>query len=496
MDEKQKISIEEMAVFCKRKGFVYPNSEIYGGFSGFFDYGPLGVEIKNKIKSSWWKKVVHDREDVVGIDGATITNPKVWEASGHVASFEDILVECRKCHGRFRGDHLIGLQLNITTEGIDRDAIDKLIKDNHIKCPECGNELGNAAAFNLMFETYVGPKGENSIKSYLRPETAQLIFVNFKLVNDTTRMKLPFGIAQIGRAFRNEISPRDFLFRCREFEQMELEFFMNPLDKKCPFIDGIKDFKFNIVTRKEQEQNNPHKVMSVKQLLEKGLMEEWHAYWLKEMYEWFLELGVSGENLRLREHLKNELAHYAKACFDIEYKFPFGWKEIHGMANRGHFDLREHETFSQKDLSVFDEDTKQKIIPEVIEPSQGVDRAFLALMFEAYNYEKERDNVVLKLHKSIVPVQIGVFPLVNKLNDETRGLYEKLRKSFTCFFDKSGAIGRRYYRADEAGIPYCITYDFDSREDKAVTVRDRDSMKQERIKIDALEDYFTKLFRQ
>ena len=466
------LTIEDISVFCKKKGFVYPNSEIYGSFSGFFDYGPLGVELKNNIKNGFWKRFVQQREDVVGIDGAIITHPKVWEASGHVGSFVDYIYSCGKCKTMLKGDDCKG-----------------------IKCPKCSNELKNPKEFNLMFKTNIGPieTGENI--SYLRPETAQLIFTNYKLVQETSRKKLPFGIAQIGKAFRNEISPRDFLFRSREFEQFEIEFFVHPKKiNDCSDIKDIETMKVNILTIGNQEKNGEHKEMTIKQLIDGKIASSWHAYWLGQFYKFFVDFGIKKENLRLREHLKDELAHYASACFDIEYKFPFGWKEIHGNADRQQFDLKQHMEFSKTSLEYYDEETKEKVVPYVAsEPSQGIDRAFLAFLMDAYNDDKNRGNIVLKLDTRLAPVKVGVFPLVNKLNDKTKEIFDNLKLEFNCIFDKSGSIGRRYARADEIGIPYCVTVDFDTLKDKTVTIRSRDTTQQIRVKIRDLGNIIAKL---
>ncbi|MBD3313972.1 glycine--tRNA ligase [Candidatus Woesearchaeota archaeon] len=480
------LSIEDMAVFCKKKGFVYPSAEIYGGIAGFFDYGPLGVELKKNLEDQLWKRFVRSRCDVVGIDGSIITNPKVWQASGHVDCFEDIMLECTKCHHRFRGDHMIEDKLNINAEGISKEDVDKLIKENSIKCPDCKSELGKANQFNLMFDTNVGPVGENT--AYLRPETAQLIFTNFRLVQENARMKLPFGIAQTGKAFRNEISPRDFLFRVREFEQFEIEFFIHPKKTDdCPMINDVEAMEINILL----ENDKDHKKAKIKDLLSKKILSQWHAYWLGQFYKFFLDMGINPANLRIRQHVKDELAHYARACFDIEYNFPFGWKEIHGNADRQSFDLEQHAKHSKKDLSFFDEESKEKVTPSVIEPSQGIGRAMLAFMFDAYEDDKKRGNIVLKLSPKLAPVKLGIFPLVGNKEEVTKlamKIYNGLKDDFACQYDKSGSVGRRYARADEAGIPYCITIDFDTLEDDSVTIRDRDTTKQERIKIAELRE--------
>ena len=488
------INIDKMATFCKQKGFIYPSSEIYGGISGFFDYGPLGSELKNNIKQAWWKFHVQDREDIVGIDGSIITHPKVWVASGHVENFEDVMLECTKCRERYRGDVLIEDMLKIQADGLKADDINKLVKQNNINCPKCKSPLGEAAPFNLMFQTNVGPKAAKDSVAYLRPETAQVMFVDFKYIVENARLKLPFGIAQIGRAFRNEISPRNFLFRCREFEQMEIEYFIHPeKSNDCPFLKSVESHEIFVWSEEMQKKKQKEKKMKIKEALEKGIIKTaWHGYWLATEHKWFISLGADPDKFRIRQHLSEEKSHYALDTWDLEYNFPFGWKELQGMANRTDFDLQQHIKHSKKDLSLFDEQEKKKIVPHVVaEPSQGVDRAFLVMMFDAYNQDpkdKERDWVVLKLNPKTAPIKVGIFPLVNKLEDDAREVYESLKTLFTCQFDRSGAIGRRYARADEIGIPYCVTFDFDSREDKSVTIRDRDSTKQVRVKIEDLKN--------
>ena len=488
-----KITIDELASFCKRKGFVYQSAEIYGGFAGFFDFGTLGVELKENIKKSFWKTFVQQRDDVVGIEGSIITNPMVWKASGHAECFEDILIECKKCKFRVRADTFIEDKLNISLVGVGRDEIDKIITEKKINCPKCNGNF-KSTNFNLMLKTNVGPVEEHSSVSFLRPETAQLIFVNFKLVQENTRKKLPFGIAQIGKAFRNEISPRDFLFRAREFEQMEIEFFVDA-DKinDCGFYNEIANIELNALTSEMQDANVTHKKTKICNLVDEKLLSKWHAYWLISFYNWFIELGINPGNIRIREHKKDELAHYASACFDIEYNFPIGWKEIHGNADRKQFDLSQHIKFSGKELGYFDEESKTKIVPYVAsEPSQGVERAFLAFLYDAYTYDEKRENVVLKLHPRLAPVKTAVFPLLSnkpELVEKAREIYLMLRKEWSCTFDLSGSIGRRYARMDEIGTPLCITIDFDTLKDDTVTVRERDSMKQERIKIGELIKY-------
>lgn len=483
------LDVESMTVFCKKKGFVYKTSEIYGGAAGFWDFGPLGTELNNTIKRTWWKRFVQDRDDVVGMDGAIISHPKVWVASGHAANFADIVLACSKCGFKARADQLIESALGLKCDGWKAAQVNECVQKNGLKCPDCKSAFNEAKDFNLMFETTIGPIRSEENTAYLRPETAQLIFSNFKLICETSRVKLPFGIAQVGKAFRNEISPRDFLFRKREFEQMEIEFFCHP-DKirDCPIFGEVKDLKVGILTSEAQEAGKDEVIIKTIDEISKKYTTQWHAYWLGALLKWFIDdLGVSPDNLRLREHLKSELAHYASACFDIEYRFPFGWKEVHGNADRTNYDLSQHMKFSKVDLSFFDEESKSKVIPYVAsEPSQGVDRAFLAVMFDAYHDDKPRGNIVLKFKPSIAPVQVAVFPLVNKLDEEARAMYKDLKACFPCQFDRSGSVGRRYARADEIGVPFCVTYDFDSQSDKTVTIRDRDTTLQIRVPIAGL----------
>ena len=484
------LSTEDMAVFCKKKGFIYLNSEIYGGMAGFYDFGPLGVELNNNIKSAFWKEFVQKKDNVVGLDGSIITHPKVWESSGHVENFEDVILKCKKCKKQFRADHLIEDILKISADGFSEKKINQLIKKHNIKCPECKGQLEEVAEFNLMFKTNVGSEKGNI--SYLRPETAQLIFINFKIIAETARVKLPFGIAQTGKAFRNEISPRNFLFRCREFEQFEIEFFVNPNDMNCPLLKEVEKLKLNLFTKEMQKKNKKAKQTTIKDMVKKKIINEWQAYWLASFYKFFIDYGIKKENLRIREHLKEELAHYASSCFDIEYNFPFGWKEIHGNADRKDFDLQQQIKFSKKDLSIFDEETKKKIVPYVAsEPSQGIGRAFLAFMFDAYNDDKKRGNVVLKLDPRLAPIKVAVFPLVSnkpKIVKKAKEIYEMLKEDFVCMYDESASIGRRYARSDEIGVYGTITVDFDSLKDDSVTLRSRDTTKQVRIKVSELKD--------
>lgn len=440
--------MEKIVSFCKRKGFIFQSSSIYGGIGGFYDYGPLGSQMKKNIKDNWWNFMVNTRANVVGLDSAIIVNPKVWEASGHLENFTDPLTECRKCHKRFRADHLIegcGLELS------------------QIKCPECNGDLMDVRNFNLMLKTFIGPVEDSSSIAYLRPETAQAIFINFKNVLDTQRLKIPFGIAQIGKAFRNEITPGNFVFRTREFEQMEMEFFIKP-----------------------------------------GEQEKWFKYWLDERIRWYTDiLGIKKENLRIKETPKEDLAHYAIACADIEYNFPsMGWSEIEGVASRGDYDLSQHEKYSGEDLKYFDEAKGEKYIPYIIEPSCGVDRTMLALICDAYEeLEKGRSGdsnateIVLKLNSNISPIKIAVLPLVKnkeEITSKAKQVFNLLSPCFVSEYDETGTIGKRYRRQDEIGTPFCVTIDFDTLNDNAVTVRNRDTMGQERILIKDLIEYFNK----
>ncbi len=470
MSGMEKLSIEELAVFCKRKGFVYPSGEIYGGLSGFWDFGHLGVALKNAIKQAWWQFHVYDRDDVVGIDGSIITNPKVWEASGHVASFSDIFVVCRKCKKPGK---------------IDKNELGK------VKCPNCGGSYDekHAKEFQLMFKTQVGDSGS----AYLRPETAQLIFTNFKQVFENARMKLPGGIAQIGKVFRNEIAPRDFLFRCREFEQMELEYFISP-GEKCVYPLGKT--KILVYSAEDQEKEKEGQVLGFSDALKKGIIKvDWHAYWLEQEFLWFIGLGANPEKFRIRQHMQDEKSHYAIDTWDLEYQFPFGWKELQGMANRGDYDLRQHEKHSLQKLSVLNA-KGERVLPEVVcEPSQGVERAFLVFLCDAYEHDQKRDNVVLHLHPKLAPVKAAVFPIVKevKMMKLAEEIYKELRKEWHVSYDESGSVGRRYSRNDEIGTPVCITVDEQSVKDKSVTLRERDTTKQVRVKIAELQDVMRKV---
>ncbi|MFH1316948.1 MAG: glycine--tRNA ligase [Candidatus Woesearchaeota archaeon] len=484
------LTIDEFAIFCKKKGFVFRSSDIYGGYSGFFDFGPLGVELFNNIKQSWWKFFVQDRDDMVGMEASVISHPRTWKASGHLESFKDLGLTCTKCKNQVRADHYIEEKLKINVEGKEKEDIQKIIDDNKLGCPICGSAFEDLKSLNLLFETKVGAKADSSSVAYLRGETAQGMFMDFKLIADSSRKKLPFGIAQVGRCFRNEIAPRDFLFRSREFHIAEFEFFIHPDEKKCILLDKKHlNQSLRLLDKETQASDNDMlKKTTIGKMVKEKRLGEWHAYWLAEQLMWYEKIGIDASKLKIREHTKDELSHYSSATFDIDYEFPFGSKEIAGNANRGQYDLNQHLKESGEKLELFDEEKKEKIIPRVIEPTFGVERAFLAVIVNAYNDDKERGNIVLNIDPILAPIKLGVFPLMNKLDKEARELYDDLRKCYTCIFDRSGSIGRRYARADEIGIPLCITFDFESKDDKKVTVRERDTTKQIRVKIDELKD--------
>ncbi len=422
-------TMEKVVNLCKRRGFIFPSSEIYGGIGSTWDYGPVGVELKRNVKEAWWKAVVTGRNDTVGLDASILMHPRVWEASGHVAGFSDPLVECKVCHRRFREDFL----------------------EEAGKCPACGGEVTEARQFNLMFKTFMGPVEDTANTVFLRPETAQGIFVNFTNVLDTARQKIPFGIAQIGKSFRNEITPGNFIFRTREFEQMEIEYFVKP-----------------------------------------GEDEEAFQSWQDARMRWYVDNGIRAGNLRLRPHGSDELAHYAKACVDVEYEFPFGWSELEGIANRSDFDLKQHMEYSGKDMTYFDEATRSRYVPYVIEPSAGVDRPLLAFLVDAYDEEElegER-RIVLRLDPRLAPFKAGVYPLLRKDGQPERAqeIRDILKEHFPVVYDQAGSIGRRYRRQDEVGTPFGVTVDHETMKDQTVTLRDRDAMTQVRIPVDRLVD--------
>jgi len=469
--------MDKLVSLCKRRGIIFQSSDIYGGLSSTWDYGPLGVEIKRHVKDLWWHDMVTSRENVVGMDAAILMHPKVWEASGHVANFHDPLIDCKKCQARFREDkaptyfkcsncnfnfcvndglievkkefavHFPDLYAREVAHYRDSDCPycggQKTVKLEKIACPNCGSsELSPARQFNLMFKTHFGPSEDSTSEVYLRPETAQGIFVNFDNVISTTRVKLPFGIGQIGKAFRNEITTGNFIFRSREFEQMEMEFFVKPEES-----------------------------------------EKWYEYWVNERFNWYKTLGVRAENLRLRPHEKEELAHYAKACTDVEYKFPFGWSELEGIADRQTFDLEQHIKASGKNLTYFDSETNTHIVPAVVESSAGVDRTILTVLCDAYWEDAEHDRIVLRLDPKLAPTKVAILPLVNRdgMPEIAEAIFNDVKKQFAAFYDQAGSIGRRYRRQDEAGTPFGITVDSQTLQDGSVTLRDRDTLAQIRI---------------
>ena len=481
--------MEKLVALCKRRGFIFQSSEIYGGINGFWDYGPLGVELKRNFKDAWWTDLVRRRDDVVGLDSAIIMNPRVWEASGHLTSFNDPMVDCKACKARFRADKLFTVRFfsesgqPLHAEGVEADDVEHAVAaafakapskarrrlkggyttrvyapgtesgpDDKSICPKCDalDQLTSDRKFNLMFRTFVGAMEDSSAQAYLRPETAQGIFCNYKNILDTSRVKLPFGIAQIGKAFRNEINPRNFTFRSREFEQMEIEFFCQPKQA-----------------------------------------DKWYEYWRDARFQWYVGLGLTSSKLRLRDHDPDELAHYAQACADVEYHFPFGITELEGIANRTDFDLTQHQKLSGKDMTYFDDETKERFIPYVIEPSGGVDRAVLAFLCEAYTEDtapdekgKPQPRTLMRLHPRLAPIKLAVFPLVNRegMPEIALKIHAEARSAgLASFHDDKGAIGRRYRRQDEAGTPFCVTVDGQTLKDQTVTIRDRDTLAQRRI---------------
>jgi glycyl-tRNA synthetase len=471
--EKSNLSIEEIANFCKAKGFVFRSSDIYGGFSGFWDFGPLGVELFNNIKKEWWKFFVYDKENIVGMEASIISHPKTWKASGHIANFNDIAVINKKTKQAMK---------------IDKSEVEKFTKEN----PDWEVQ----GEFNLMFKTKVGAL--NSEDAYLRGETAQGMFMDFKLIQQTSRMQLPFGIAQIGRCFRNEIAPRDFLFRSREFNIAEFEFFINPEEKKCDLLtDEHLNLKLNLLDSETQLAGKDNlKETTIKQMLKEGKLEEWHAYWLAEQIKWYNSIGLF--EIKIREHTKEELSHYSSATFDIDYKYPFGNVELGGIANRGQYDLTQHQKESKANMEIFDEKYHKKVLPKVIEPTFGMERAFLAVLTKAYYYDKQRENVVLKLLPILSPIKAAVFPIVKKEEFEKicKDVITDLKKEYNVIYDASGSIGRRYARNDEVGTPFCITVDEYSLKNKDVTIRDRDTTKQIRVKLSVLKETMKKLINR
>ena len=460
---QQTVTMEKLVALAKNRGFVYPGSDIYGGLANSWDYGPLGVELKNNVKKAWWKKFVQESKYNVGLDAAILMNPKVWEASGHVGGFADPLIDCKECHSRFRADKLIedymeskGIALTEPIDAWPNEKMEEFLEKEQVPCPDCGkSNFTGIRQFNLMFKTFQGVTEDTQSQIYLRPETAQGIFVNFNNVQRTSRKKIPFGIAQIGKSFRNEITPGNFIFRTREFEQMELEFFCEP-----------------------------------------GTDLKWHGYWKEFCKNFLLSLGMDESNLKLRDHSQEELSHYSNATTDIEYLFPFGWGELWGIADRTDFDLKQHAAHSGQKMEYLDPATNEKYVPYCIEPSLGADRVALAFLAEAYNEEtitnaqgNEDTRVVMKFHPALAPFKAAVLPLSKKLGPVAEPIHEELSKYFMVDYDANGNIGKRYRREDEIGTPYCICVDFETEEDHCVTVRDRDTMEQVRIPVEEVKDY-------
>ena len=451
------LTMEKLVALCKSRGFVYPGSEIYGGLANAWDYGPLGVELKNNVKKAWMKKFVQESKYNVGLDAAILMNPKTWVASGHVGGFSDPLIDCKNCKTRHRADKLIEdwaheNNKDMVADGMTDEEMINFIKENNIVCPKCGEQnFTPIRKFNLMYKTYQGVTEDSSSEIYLRPETAQGIFVNFKNVLRTTRRKLPMGIGQVGKSFRNEITPGNFIFRIREFEQMELEFFCKP-----------------------------------------GTDMEWFEYWRAFCKNWLLSLGMKEEKIRLRDHSPEELCFYSKGTTDIEFAFPFGWGELWGIADRTDYDLKQHAQYSGEDFTYLDQETGEKFVPYCVEPSLGCDRVTLAFLCNAYEEQEIAEGdvrTVLHLHPALAPYKVAVLPLSKKLSEKAEEVYAKLSKNFMCDYDEAGSIGKRYRREDEIGTPYCVTIDFETLEDECVTIRDRDTMEQVRVKIDELESY-------
>lgn len=460
-NRESKVTMEKIVALAKNRGYVFPGSDIYGGLANTWDYGPLGVEFKNNVKKAWWKKFVQESQYNVGVDAAILMNPRTWEASGHVGGFSDPLIDCKECKARFRADKLIEDYLKesgqevISVDGWDNEKLENYISENGIKCPECGkHNFTSIRQFNLMFKTFQGVTEDTQSQLYLRPETAQGIFVNFKNVQRSARKKIPFGICQIGKSFRNEITPGNFTFRTREFEQMELEFFCKP-----------------------------------------GTDLEWFEYWKNYCRDFLESLNMNMDNIRMRDHEKEELSHYSNATTDFEYLFPFGWGELWGIADRTDFDLSKHQEFSGQDMQYIDPETNERYVPYCIEPSLGADRVALAFLIDAYDEEvlesngKEDVRVVLRLHPALAPYKAAVLPLAKKLGPVAEPIFEELSKYFNVEYDAAGSIGKRYRREDEIGTPFCICVDFDTENDNCVTIRDRDSMEQIRIPVSEVKNY-------
>lgn len=490
----QTFNITDIATFCCAKGFIYPSSEIYNGYGGYWDYGPYGVELLTNLKASFLNFFVRNRVEpsMFSLDASIISHPRVWQASGHLDNFGDALLACsnEKCGVSVRADHYIEDQLKINCDGLEYAQMKEYAQK--LRCPQCSSTFGDLKQFNLLCPTRVGTNST----SYLRGETAQGMFLNFKNVVQTCRAQLPFGICQVGKCFRNEISPRDFIFRSREFHIAELEFFVNPNETKCTVLnDEKKNLELKVLTAEIQQNGKSSlQTFKVEDLVKLGKLDEWHAYWLTEQIEWLIELGLDPAKLKVREHMKTELSHYSNATFDIDYQFPFGSKEIGGIADRGTFDLTSHSKHSGKDLSIFDMQTKERVMPRVVEPTFGIERIVLALICENLKYDVIRKYMVLSLKPSLSPIKFAILPLIKKRHsDFAKVLFKTLKSKFMCTLDAADSIGRRYARQDELGTPFCLTIDHDSLSQNDVTLRDRDTQKQVRVGLGELEQVLLKL---
>ncbi len=489
---------DKIVALCAKRGIIFPAVEIYGSVAGFFDYGPVGVALKTRIRDFWRNEFITKMLNIHEIESSIMLPRIVLEASGHVEGFTDVLVECKKCHQRFRADHLIEDTLSMITDGKTLDELAEIISEKNIRCPNCKGELAQAQRFNLMFKTYIGATQQSDTEAFLRPETAQAMFLDFKRIQQTMRANLPFGIAQIGRSYRNEISPRNFLFRLREFEHLEIEFFIHPHEKdEVPdeLWEKIQDLLVPVLPISLQEKEKPEKLMKVTEILNNQIFScKWLLFWTLISYDWLVRVGLDPKRLRLRQHMLTERAHYAADCWDIEFQYSFGWKELQGIADRTDYDLKKHSQYSKKDLNIHLTEENIKVVPHVIEPSMGLERIIQALLESCYAEEPER--TVFRFNPYIAPVQIAVFPLLgNREELVNKAIYiSDLLKTtnFLIFYDEKAAIGRRYRRVDEIGVPYAITIDFQTLEDDTVTIRERDSMDQNRYQIGELVQLFQK----
>ena len=489
---------EKLVALCAKRGIIFPAAEIYGGVAGFYDYGPVGVTLKNRIRNFWRSEFIIKLENIHEIETPIILPKIVWDASGHLEGFTDVLVECKKCHAEFRADHLIQDALNIVTDGKTMDELGEILVKNKIKCPNCKGELAQTQKFNLMFKTHIGASKLSENEAFLRPETAQAMFLDFRRIQQTMRASLPFGIAQIGRSYRNEISPRNFLFRLREFEHLEIEFFVHP-EKKNDVPDDwwvkIKDLEVSVLSIVQQEKNEAEKSIKASELLKNRMFScKWLLFWTLISYDWLIRVGLDPNKLRIRQHLLNERAHYAGDCWDVEFQYSFGWKELQGIADRTDYDLKKHAKFSKKDLNIHLTEENIKVVPHVIEPSWGLERILQALLESTYTEEPER--TLFRFNPYIAPFQIAIFPHLSnrdELLEHAKDVATILKEhDFLILYDEKGKIGRRYRRVDEIGVPFAVTIDYQTLDDDTVTVRNRDSMEQERHNIKELPDLFRK----